>query len=89
MNIGTFEHWNIGTLEHWNIGTSEHQNIGNWELWNIGILDHSNIGTFEHLTYNQHLVISIALILFKQLKGILLASMDRVKIQKVVLRTYV
>ena len=64
---GTLEHWNIGTLEHWNIGTLEH--------WKIGTLEH----WIEHLTFNQHLVTSTALILFKRLRVTLVttfASMD-------------
>ena len=33
-----------------------------------------NIGTLEHSTFNQHLVISIALILFKRLRVTLVTS---------------
>ena len=63
------DQWTNGTLDHWNIGTLEH--------WNIGILEHS--------TFNQHLVTSIALILFKRLRVTLvtsIASRDWVKIWK-------
>ena len=53
-------HWNTGSLEYWNIWT----------------LDHWNIGTLKHLTFNLHLVTSIALILFKQLRVTLVTSIE-------------
>ena len=53
MNIGTLEHWNIATLEYWNI-------------WNMGTLEHLSI---QHtISIKQHIVTSIALILFKRLR---------------------
>ena len=63
------------TLGHWNIGTLDH--------WNIGTLKHLNIWTFA---LNQHLVTSVALILFERLRVTLvtsIASMDWVNIWKI------
>ena len=87
----TFEHLkteylNIWTFEHLNIGKFEHLEIWKFEHFNIWTSKHWNIGTFEHsitILWNQ----LRALILFKRLRVTLvtsIASMDWVKIQKVV-----
>ena len=63
FEIWTFENLNILTFEHFDIGTFEHFDIGTLEHWHIRTLEHLDIWTLV----NQHLVTSIALILFKLL----------------------
>ena len=60
------DQWTNGPID---IGTLKHL-----KKWKIGTLEHWNIGTFEHSTFNQQLVTSIALILFKRLRVTLLTS---------------
>ena len=68
------DQWTNGTLDHWNIGTLEYWNIGTFEHWNTGTLENWKIGTLEHSAFNQHLVTSIALILFERLGVTLVTS---------------
>ena len=75
LKIWKFEHWTIGAFEHWIIGLLDY--------WNIGTLEHWN--NWHLISINQHLVTSIAFLLFKRLGVTLvtsIASMDWVKIWK-------
>ena len=67
FDIWTFEHLNIWTFGHLDIWTFGHMDIWTFEHWNIGTLEHS-------ISINQHLVTSIALILFKRLRVTLVIS---------------
>ena len=58
--------WTNEPMDQWTNGTLE--------PWNIETLETRKIGTFEHSTFNQYLVTSISLILFKRLRVTLVTS---------------